>query len=697
MVNSCILHTNRVIPKWWEKILDQKTRNSLEVRAIQRARAQFSFHCSRCHRASSLFVEGHEPSISPDSILDMTKKELSQDQLVSYHESKSAYIQGEQTEMFFFSVIQELFPVAKEGVMNAILLEISDIERRATLQGRYLRAYPKISAPCCKYLKETLGETLDHCFQCSVKWIGSGHEGLTCVQFRASKATQDSIVPCPECGMNLVKGDGCNSVKCVCGHKFNWQQAAVRATRELAKAYERSHLNAASECALELYDLCSSSSHIDMKPSAQAVAWANNNPKRLTIARAKMWCSLHHPFAAQAAVKVQTSTAPSHRDHILARCYAEIYGLGVVKEERRKAYVMQWQALHGKHHATYALYAHIGGRKKIFGAIDGQKYNYIHAHGAWMKDGLNFSLMASAEKEVLKRHAEAWDFLFGLNIKTYGRQGVVGSSIASHNLIGRINECDDQAAKKALACMEKNSNEKKALSAVSHQLLDSWVRVHEHDRLSYARASQWERNHMTHITADRYPGESGAVSAALNVIESLEIEPLATSSRLDLECWLKQNKEEVDTFLAKRRNARVQNLRNFFNDIPTNIARHAVSLIPLKVQDEFKDWLERGRRTMRSSPGKNELLAILAWSEDNKSYIEREAMSTRKMDGPENHHATMDKGQLQGQNTNIHIKNRISSTALRSSYLKHRGRWHFKMGKESTQKEATTAVASTST
>ena len=113
--------------------------------------------------------------------------------------------------------------------MNAILLEISDIERRATLQGRYLRAYPKISAPCCKYLKETLGETLDHCFQCSVKWIGSGHEGLTCVQFRASKATQDSIVPCPECGMNLVKGDGCNSVKCVCGHKYNWQQAAVRA------------------------------------------------------------------------------------------------------------------------------------------------------------------------------------------------------------------------------------------------------------------------------------------------------------------------------------------------------------------------------------------------------------------------------------------------------------------------------------
>jgi hypothetical protein len=32
----------------------------------------------------------------------------------------------------------------------------------------------------------------------------------------------DEVVPCPSCGLQLVKGDGCNSITCLCGESFNW-------------------------------------------------------------------------------------------------------------------------------------------------------------------------------------------------------------------------------------------------------------------------------------------------------------------------------------------------------------------------------------------------------------------------------------------------------------------------------------------
>jgi hypothetical protein len=536
---TCPVHLQRVIPRWWERVGSDGMRNSLLKRASDRATAQFSFHCSSCHRASSLFVT-NAPPLQPFLL------NLHPAQRDAFEAARDAYTRGIASEVDFFSVIEETFVVA-EGctVMNAILFSIADVERRAVLQGRYLRAFPRISAPCCGSGDVGSGKddpSLDHCFQCSVRWMGSGHEGLTCAQFRASRATEDEIVPCPLCGLQLVKGDGCNSVKCVCGHAFNWGTAAVEAVRELAEAYERQHGDAtAITCAQEVYDaafngastssvtsLSSSSSSSSSSPppgsskaSAQATAWADNHPEELARARAALFAARHRPFAAQACVRLQTTTAPSHRDHVLARAFGRAHrgAVETVKRSRKAAQVRQWGALHGGGGGTwsgggvcggdmglsalYAYYGLVGGRKKLIGYLEGERRGAQFAHGSWMAVEGNYAAVAAAEKGVLRRRAAAWDFLarggdggcFSFGGCGGGGSGGSGRGGGGYEESAAEKEGQgvDVPAAKALECLDdRRGAAVRALSEEARLLLDSWVRFHEHGRLAIARARRWE-------------------------------------------------------------------------------------------------------------------------------------------------------------------------------------------------------------
>ena len=68
---------------------------------------------------------------------------------------------------------------------------------------------PRVRTSCCKSL---------HCFNC--KTVGF-HDGRTCAQVAEARAA-DYILPCPKCGTSIVKGDGCGSIACICGHGFSW-------------------------------------------------------------------------------------------------------------------------------------------------------------------------------------------------------------------------------------------------------------------------------------------------------------------------------------------------------------------------------------------------------------------------------------------------------------------------------------------
>lgn len=106
---------------------------------------------------------------------------------------------SESTEAFLKEIMPELLEVTP------------DQERRSSLHLRYCILYPFVSSLCCKAA---------HCFKCKTKGV---HEGKTCEENQAALPTE--IRGCPQCNTPLVKGDGCNSIRCVCGHSFTWTAA----------------------------------------------------------------------------------------------------------------------------------------------------------------------------------------------------------------------------------------------------------------------------------------------------------------------------------------------------------------------------------------------------------------------------------------------------------------------------------------
>jgi hypothetical protein len=51
-----------------------------------------------------------------------------------------------------------------------------------------------------------------------------------CYDACTSPPKVEDVVPCPACGLQLTKGDGCASVNCLCGKNFNWDAELKKVT-----------------------------------------------------------------------------------------------------------------------------------------------------------------------------------------------------------------------------------------------------------------------------------------------------------------------------------------------------------------------------------------------------------------------------------------------------------------------------------
>jgi hypothetical protein len=148
-----------------------------------------------------------------------------------------------------------------------LLSVIENPERRLNLQLRFYRDYPEVNSICC---------TRPHCFKCKTSY----HTGKTCAQMEgAGKDTKDNdIIDCPQCGISLVKGDGCSAIHCFCGKEFNWdveKERVLEITRFL-RMYEDDFK--AGRTADNIHDYCAKIVWTD--PSARhALNWFKRHPE----------------------------------------------------------------------------------------------------------------------------------------------------------------------------------------------------------------------------------------------------------------------------------------------------------------------------------------------------------------------------------------------------------------------------------
>jgi len=277
----------------WSKTLPTE----VSRRYVELANSLLAFLCGGCHALKSLdvgFDASSAQNISKyftDNQSSVTMDELSQN--LSMFESG-----GLTVEECYASLIKDMFPnlmtltdsLAWEVFVN-ILKMIPDPERRANLHLRYLRDRPRIKTLCCNR---------EHCFRCKVKEY---HEGKTCME--SSTELDHSVVNCPTCGIALAKGDGCNTITCVCGKQFSWTAEKENTDRclQFLQSYPE---NTSVLCARILCTEMSTQGSVIQ----QAQAWQIRNRREVTSCMLQWFRTKYWPCPSQSCVTLHLEAVP---------------------------------------------------------------------------------------------------------------------------------------------------------------------------------------------------------------------------------------------------------------------------------------------------------------------------------------------------------------------------------------------------
>mmetsp|Transcript_5849 Transcript_5849/g.13551 ORF Transcript_5849/g.13551 Transcript_5849/m.13551 type:complete len:906 (-) Transcript_5849:1086-3803(-) len=597
----------------WSELLASHDPSLLET-VQQRAANLLSLQCFNCHKRSNALFEDYT---NDESNTELLKKLMGGDEAYAQLDLiRTDYLRGFSTDREgllragavkatdLLCGIEALLGDRAADVITAgdqtgpaplikpLLNSIEDPERRATLQVSYLRKHPQIITKCCG---------LEHCFNCHVK---GSHQGQTCDEYQASKVTVDDVIPCPKCQVNLVKGDGCNAINCICGHSFDWGEQLSQLHERLAKVFEDAYPSKPSEVAAHVL-YTSDPPHLKV----QARAWANSNPGLISTARSDLWTRKMGSHAAEAALQAQTSGSPTNPNSILAREYAKHHQADIQaqKETRKHARAAAWQAYHGPNSACAAIYGLLNPRT-LHGRLRLQ-------HGAWCEVAENQKLMSEEGARVRIRHAEAWDYLHG----------------------GAGNELYSEDA--ALEAADGIGGRAEAVqSDTLRRLLDDWCRVNK-DRMTTARARRWAARCLEGADLEHGAVALDPTAVALDVEETVAKRP-SRKVKLDLDAFVKLNGPRVDELRAARSDERARRFAKRFAGVARPeraAAQHAFALAPgaevnpasayaVPLSQWMGDWYARARRMLRSRAAdqKEMLLEAIAWVDASSAQSEFE-------------------------------------------------------------------------
>jgi hypothetical protein len=304
----------------WNKILPSE----ISKKYSELASSLLAFLCGGCHALKSLDV-GFESSHSSGKSYQYIEKYLGEqdggskrmtDLLSVFVDYSAGLLTTEecysalQTE--YFSNLMTKSDTSAWELFYHLLRMICDPERRANLHLRYLRDRPRIKTLCCMR---------EHCFRCKVK---DYHEGRSCME--SSTDLDHSIVNCPTCGIALAKGDGCNTITCVCGKQFSWTVEKENTDKcvHFLEAYPE---KTSEHCASVLCTETSSRAAVFQ----QALAWQVRNRQEVARELLQWFRNKYFPCPSQTCVTIPLESVPegvkqavdiwkTHRPQEVSRC-----------------------------------------------------------------------------------------------------------------------------------------------------------------------------------------------------------------------------------------------------------------------------------------------------------------------------------------------------------------------------------------
>mmetsp|Transcript_49438 Transcript_49438/g.63417 ORF Transcript_49438/g.63417 Transcript_49438/m.63417 type:complete len:458 (-) Transcript_49438:62-1435(-) len=256
----CPFHMDKLVPfqKW-----SLYVPSDISAKYVQRAKNIISIRCIQCdQRVSMLYVSDDKPkeesTMKPESLMEFDRNVLAPmiknfATLQSIQKNRVLFMTGLLSASCFLDLTNEALVEGLTGgkgglpcpQMVAILHSLGgDPEREVALYLAYLRLFPFIETPCCKH---------GHCFRCQTS---NFHEGYSCEEYQASNTTIDNVLPCPHCGLQLTKGDGCNQIDCLCGQSFSWDLEIRKQNKQLAVSFVESFQHRSGEVATRVWYEC---------------------------------------------------------------------------------------------------------------------------------------------------------------------------------------------------------------------------------------------------------------------------------------------------------------------------------------------------------------------------------------------------------------------------------------------------------
>lgn len=276
----------------WKEIVPMET----SQRFTLLANSLLAFLCGGCHTLKSLDI-GYDPKnqeIIPSIQEAIQIKGKNRSSFEYIKEMINQFISGNCGLDEFYRNLKQVCPSMTSGgdteswkIFSAILRLISDPERRANLHLRYLRERPRIRTLCCRK---------EHCFSCKIKDF---HEGKTCIEHLCT--LDHSIVNCPACGISIAKGDGCNTIICVCGKQFSWS-IEKEITERCHLFLENYSVDTHNKCAEVL---CSGLTGVELQ---RAKAWHSRHQIEVNKSLLEWYKEKYSPCPSQSCVILQKQT-----------------------------------------------------------------------------------------------------------------------------------------------------------------------------------------------------------------------------------------------------------------------------------------------------------------------------------------------------------------------------------------------------